>query len=125
MEPLWLNRRAVDAMQEVLRQQFGGHAGILNEGGIESALARARNRHAYEQGTLFQCAAAYVFGLAKNHGYQDANKRIAFMAGITFLDMNGYHVRAPQDEIIALMLGVAQDQIGEEEIARWLEARVV
>lgn len=112
-------------MQEVLRQQFGGHAGILNEGGIESALARARNRHAYEQGTLFQCAAAYVFGLAKNHGYQDANKRIAFMAGITFLDMNGYHVRAPQDEIIALMLGVAQDQIGEEEIARWLEARVV
>jgi death-on-curing protein len=125
VEPIWLTRHAVDAMQETLRQQFGGNAGILNDGSIESALARPRNRHAYDGGTLFQCAAAYVFGLAKNHGYQDSNKRIAYMAGITFLDMNGHHVRAPQEAIIALMLDVAQDVVTEDGIAAWLEAHTV
>ena len=62
-----------------------------------------------------------MFGLAKNHGYQDANKRTAYMAGITFLYLNGWHGQAPDDEKILLMLDVAQDARSEPDIAAWLQ----
>ena len=116
-EPLWLNRTIVDAIQEDQRQQHGGHPGVLNDPMIESALARPRNRFAYAGADVFACAASYVFGLAKNHGYQDANKRTAYMAGLTFLRLNGYRVTAGPQEIVALMLGVATDDVDEPGIA--------
>ena len=121
MEPRWLTRQIVDLIHNGQLQDHGGNGGVLNEGSIESAIARARNRFAYEQASLFECAAAYVFGLAKNHGYQDANKRTAYMAGITFLYVNSWHVQAPDDEKILLMLDVVQDARSEPDIAAWLE----
>ena len=118
-----MDRTVVDLIHEDQRRQFGGNAGVLNEGGIESALARARNRFEYTGADLFECAASYVFGLAKNHGYQDANKRTAYMTGWTFLRVNGFFVRAAPHEVIQLMLDVATDVADESVIAQWLRAR--
>ncbi len=123
MEPRWIDRKVLDAIQEDQRQQHGGNAGILNSGSIDSALGRPRNRFAYEGAGLFACAASYVFGIAKNHGYQDANKRTAYMAALTFLRINGYRVKANPEEIIGFMLDVANTLLDEAAIESWLEAR--
>jgi len=77
MEPKWLNRQTVEAIHNGQIRDHGGNIGVLNEGSIDSAIARARNQFVYEHVSIFECAAAYVFGLAKNHGYHDANKRTA------------------------------------------------
>ena len=123
MKPRWLSRAVVDAIHEDQRQQHGGNAGVLNEGGVESALARARNRFEYAAADLFECAACYVFGLTKNHGYQDANKRTAYMASWTFLRVNRIHVIATPEEVIQRMQDVVTDASDEPAIAQWLRAR--
>jgi len=122
-EPRWLHRTVVDAIQEDRRRHHGGNRGILNAGSIESATGRPRNRFAYEGAGLFACAASYACGLARNHGYRDANKRTAYMAAVTFLAINGVRVRATPEDIMALMLDVATRAVDEDAIARWLEAR--
>ncbi len=121
MEPRWLTRQIVDLIHNAQLQVHGGNVGVVNEGSIESAIARPRNRHACEQASLFESAAAYVFGLARNHAYQDANKRTAYMAGITFLFVNGWHVQAPDHEKLLLMVDVAIGTRTETDIAVWFE----
>ena len=121
--PLWLSRQVVDAIQEDQRQQHGGNAGVLNDGSIESALARARHRAEYTGGGLLECAAYYIFGLAKNHGYVDANKRTAYMVGLTFLRVNGLRIDASPEDVLQLMLDVATDMRDEPVITEWLRAR--
>ena len=119
MEPLWLSRSVVGLIHEDQRQQHGGNPGVLNDGAVESAIARAQNRFEYAGADLYECAASYIFGLAKNHGYQDANKRTAYMTGWTFLRINGVHVRAEPTAIIQLMLDAADESV----IATWLRER--
>ena len=121
--PLWLSRQVVDAIQEDQRQQHGGNAGVLNAGSIESALARARHRFEYTGAGLLECAACYIFGLAKNHGYVDANKRTVYMVGLTFLRVNGLRVDASPHDVIQLMLDVATDVSDEPAITEWLRVR--
>lgn len=123
MSPQWLSRHLVDAIQEDQRQQHGGNAGVLNDGSIESALARARHRFEYTGAGLLECAACYIFGLAKNHGYCDANKRTAYMAGLTFLRVNGLRIDASPEDVLQLMLDVATDIMDEVAIAEWLRTR--
>ncbi len=113
----------MDLIHEDQRLQYGGNEGVLNEGDIESALGRARNRFEYTGADLFECAASYIFGLAKNHRYQDANKRTAYMAGWTFLRINGFFLRAIPKDIIQVMLDVATDAADERAIAGWLRER--
>jgi death-on-curing protein len=125
MEPIWLSRAAVDAIHDDQRQLNGGNPGVLNDGGIESALFRPRNRFDYTGADLFECAASYIFGLAKNHGYQDANKRTAFASGLTFLRVNGFRIDATPEDVIRLMLDVATDALAEPAIAEWLRTRAV
>jgi len=86
-------------------------------------LGRAPNRIAYTGADLFECAACHVLGLAKNHGYHDANERIACMSGWTFLRLNGWSVRAAPDDVIRVMLDVATDGTDEAAIAAWPRAR--
>jgi death-on-curing protein len=124
-EPLWLTRIALDAMQESQCQEHGGSRGPLNEHLIESALARPRNQYAYAGADLFACAAAYIYGIAKNHGYRDANKRTGYVAGLTFLRMNGVRAQAPAQAVVDLMLDVATDQCDESHIADWLRRHTV
>ena len=125
MEPIWLTRAAVDAIHEDQRRLNGGSPGVLNEGGIESAIFRPRNRFEYTGADLFECAACYIFGLAKNHGYQDANKRTAFASGLTFLRLNGVRIPATPEDVIRFMLDVATDAMDEPAIAEWLRVRAV
>lgn len=125
MSLIWLNRTVVDLIHEDQRQQFGGNVGVLDEGGIESALARARNRFEYAGADLFECAACYIFALAKNHGYQDANNRTAFATGLTFLRLNHVKIEAAPADAIRLMIDVATDAADETAIARWLRERAM
>ena len=120
-EPRWLTRREVDAFhdQEVLRR--GGFGGVRDDDAIESALARPQQKWAYEQPSVFQLAAAYAFGLAKNHGYLDGNKRVAFMALYVFVGLNGFTIRRPEPEVVSVMVRVAAGDLSEEQLAEWIE----
>ena len=121
--PRWLSRQLVDAIQEDQRQQHGGNAGVVNDGSIESALSRARHRFEYTGAGLLECAACYIFGIAKNHGYVDANKRTAYMVGLTFLRVNGVRVDASPEDVLRLMLEGSTDVMDESAITKWLRVR--
>ena len=121
--PRWLSRQVIDAIHEDQRQQHGGNAGVRNNESIESALARARHRFEYSGASLHECAASFIFGIAKNHGYADANKRTGFMAGLTFLRINGIRIDASPEDVLRLMLDVATDLSDEAAIAEWLRVR--
>jgi death-on-curing protein len=88
---------AVDNIQTTIC----GNAGVLNDGSIESALARARHRFESTGAGLLECAACYVFGIATNHGYADASKRTAYMVGLTFLRVNGLGIDASPEDVMS------------------------
>jgi death on curing protein len=119
-EPVWLRREWVDALHFQQLKRFGGLYGGRDEGAIESALARARNRWEYtDERDLSALAAAYGFALTRSHGYSDANKRAGFMAMAVFLDLNGMVLEAPEPEVVEVMLGVAAGEVSEAELAEW------
>ena len=90
-EPRWLTRRMLDVLHDAQLREHGGSPGTRDEGLLESALARPQHKFAYaKRPDLATLAAAYAFGLARNHGYVDGNKRTAFMAAYVFLGLNGH-----------------------------------
>ena len=119
-EPRWVERRLADGMHLGQIQTFGGSHGIRDAGLIDSALARPRNKCAYGKRELAPLAAAYAFGLANNQGYVDGNKRIAFLAMATFLELNGLELDPPESEVVRIMLRVANGSCSEEELAEWV-----
>lgn len=125
-EPLWLERRLVDTLHADQIRQHGGSHGVRDPGLVESALARPRQRWVYQpDADLPALAAAYGYGLARNHGYVDGNKRIAFVAMGVFLGVNGMEIEAPEPEVVAVMLEVAAGGRSEEELADWLRRSTV
>jgi death on curing protein len=102
--------------------QHGGSRGVRDRGLVESALARPMNKWQYEETDLFGLAAAYGFGLAKNHGFEDGNKRTAFVALYTFLGLNGYDLDAPEQEVVRVMTAVADGTLDEEGLAGWVRS---
>ena len=125
-EPIWLRRRDCDAMHLDQLREHGGVFGTRDENALESALARPRNKWSYEPTTsLAALAAAYGYGLAANHGYNDGNKRIAFVAMYTFLGLNGWDLEAPEPEVVEMMLALAGGQLDESELTIWLQDRLV
>jgi len=85
----------LDAIHQAQLREHGGTSGVRDEGLLESALARPRHKFAYaKRADVATLAAAYAFGLAKNHGYVDGNKRVAFVAAYVFLGLNGYDLDA-------------------------------
>ena len=124
-EPRWLTRAMIDAMHSELLLEHGGVPGIRDGGEslIESALARPRNRFAYEDAAdLADLAAAYLFGLAKNHGYIEGNKRIGFAAAATFLLLNGLRLTASESDAYETVIGLVEGRLSEEEVARWMRS---
>jgi len=120
-ERIWLSRMLVDAMQLDQIREHGGQACLRDENLLESALERPRNKQRYEEGAdLYDLAAAYGFGLARNHAYLDGNKRIAFMAMYVFLSLNGIEIEATETEVVDLMVQLAAGEQNEEELADWL-----
>lgn len=119
-EPVWLSVDLVLAIHEEQLRQFGGPPGLRDAGLLESALTRAPNKYAYGFDDLATLAAAYGFGLARNHAFVDGNKRIAFLGMITFLGLNGIEFVAPEADAVVIMLGVAAGEVDEDSLARWI-----
>jgi death-on-curing protein len=127
-EPIWLSRLIVDTIHSELIREHGGTSGIRAGGEdlIESALARPRHRFAYSpDADVADLAAAYLFGLAKNHGYLDGNKRVGFAAAATFLVVNGLRLTATEPEAYDAVIAVVEDRLTEEESAAWTRAHSV
>lgn len=122
--PVWVLSDAIVVVQEQLLSAFGGASGIRDAGLLESARARPENRFAYKRNavTLFDLAAAYAFGLAKNHLFVDGNKRIAFATAVMFLELNGCRFEAGEAEAVIRTLALAAGELSENEYAQWLKA---
>ena len=120
-EPQWLSRIVVDAIHNDQLREHGGLPGIRDENVLESALARPQQKwHYAETADIAMLAAAYGFGLVKNHPYRDGNKRIGFLAIVTFLGINGHVLEATDIEVIAEILALADGRVSEEELADWI-----
>jgi death-on-curing protein len=87
---------------------------------LRSALERPINKWTYEQAALAELAAAYAFGLAKNHAFVDGNKRIAFMAMMVFLRNNGVEFAPDPAQATTIMLALAAGEVSEESLTRWI-----
>ena len=115
----------LDAIHQAQIREHGGAPGVRDEGALESALARPRQKFGYgaklDWGTL---AAAYAFGLAKNHGFVDGNKRVAFMAAYVFLGLNGYDLEVSEPEVAATIEAVAAGRVTEARLATWFRAHL-
>jgi death-on-curing protein len=102
-------------------REHGGALGLREKGLLESALARPRNRFHYEpDADLATFAAAYGFGIAKNHPFIDGNKRVAFQAMYVVLGINGLTITAEEQEVVRLILRLAAGELSESELIRWL-----
>jgi death-on-curing protein len=124
-EPTWLSRIVIDAVHTDQLRAHGGMAGLRDENALESALARPRKKWSYEPGNdLAMPAAAYGFGLVKNHPYRDGNKRISFLAMLIFLELNGYDLDAGEPEILTVMLALADGRLSEDKLAEWIRLRI-
>jgi death on curing protein len=125
-EPRWVPRLVLDAVHLDQLREHGGLPGVRDEAALESALARPKQKWAYEaEADLALLAAAYGFGLARNHPYRDGNKRVAFLAMATFLGLNGFEIEAPEAEVVAVMVGVAAGHLTERQLADWLRVHLV
>ena len=123
-EPVWLTTDLVLAIHEQQLREFGGPAGVRDAGALESALGRPRNRWAYEGGDLAQLAAAYAFGIARNHAFVDGNKRTALLAIVTFLGLNDIDFVASEAEAVVIIRDLAASEIDEDAVARWIAANL-
>jgi len=119
-EPVWLPTDLVIAIHEEQLRRFGGPPGIRDHGLLESALGRPLNKYAYGSEDLATLAAAYAFGLARNHAFVDGNKRIAFLAMVTFLGLNDIDFAVPEADAVVIMLAVAAGEVDEEGLTRWI-----
>ncbi|MCU0552213.1 MAG: type II toxin-antitoxin system death-on-curing family toxin [Leptolyngbya sp. Prado105] len=120
-EPVWISESFVRSVQLDQLRQYGGRPGIRDENLFLASLARPQQLFAYgESPTIFDLAAAYAYGSAKNHAFVDGNKRIAFVVAAVFLELNGYSLDAPEEEVVQVMLDLAAGQKTQEEIAEWL-----
>jgi death-on-curing protein len=105
--------------------EHGGLSGIRDLGAVQSALARPRNLASYEDcNDLARLAAAYAYGIAKNHGFADGNKRTALVAADLFLILNGYELTSSPAENVLTVLGVADGSLSEQELTVWIRKNI-
>jgi death-on-curing protein len=123
-EPRWLSRIVVDAIHGDQIREHGGLPGVRDENALESALARPRQAWHYDTNTaLPRLAAAYAFGLVMNHPYRDGNKRIGFLAMVTFLGINGYAFEATDADVVSRFVSLAAGKVSEDGMADWIRVR--
>ena len=124
-EPRWVPRLVIEAVHVDQIREHGGLIGLRDEGALESTLARAKQRWAYEPETdLPRLAAAYAFGICSGHPFRDGNKRIAFLAAVVFLGLNGLDLVAPEEEVVEKMVALASNELDENGVAAWMGSRV-
>lgn len=119
-EPRWLSLDEVVAANARQLLRFGGPEGIRDQGALASALARPRNRFACGETDLAALAAAYAFGLARNHVFVDGDKRIALLAMMLFLRLNGVRFAPAQPHSARIILALAAGEVNEEGLTGWI-----
>jgi death on curing protein len=119
-EPEWPDLNIVLDIHAEQLALFGGGDGLRDQGLLESALARPLNKFAYRETDLAALAAAYAFGIARNHPFVDGNERAAFGSMIVFLGLNGIDLDVPPQHATAIILGLASGDIEEDGLARWI-----
>jgi death-on-curing protein len=118
---VWMTYDQVIAIHSRQLRRFGGAPGLRDEGLLQSAIERPVNKWNYEQAGLAELAGAYAFGLAKNHAFVDGNKRIAFMAMMTFLRKDGVRFAPDQAQATAMIMALAAGEVSEESLVRWIK----
>ena len=116
----WIDKRVLLMLHDESLAEHGGAGGLRDEGLLDSALARPLNLAAYDEPNAADLAAAYGYGLAKNHPFVDGNKRAAFLAAGLFLAMNGLRLRASQAEATIAVFTLAAGELDEAGFAAWL-----
>ncbi len=119
-EPCWLDLSIVIDVHAEQLALFGGPDGVRDLGLLGSALARPLNKFAYGESDLATLAAAYAFGIARNHPFVDGNKRAAFASIIVFLGLNGIDFDVAPENATAMVLSLAAGEVSEESVARWI-----
>jgi len=124
-EIVWILDEVVLAVHDEQLAEHGGLPGIRDPGAVQSALARPRNLASYaECDDLARLAAAYAYGIAKNHGFADGNKRTALVTADLFLMLNGYELTSSPAENVLTILGIAEGLLSEEELAAWIRDHI-
>jgi death-on-curing protein len=125
-EPTWVREEVVYSIHQRQLAEHGGAEGVRDEGLLLSALALPRNLQVYSEPEpdVAALAASYAFGIARNHPFVDGNKRTALVVCRTFLKVNGYDFAASQEEKYRMFLRLAEGSLPEEELARWIRARL-
>ncbi|MBN9442420.1 MAG: type II toxin-antitoxin system death-on-curing family toxin [Bosea sp.] len=119
-EPSWLSDEIIIAIHDEQLAIHGGGVGLRDQGMLASALERPVNKWSYENAGLPELAAAYAFGLAKNHPFIDGNKRTALLALYTFLYINGVDFIVPEADAAAAILALAAGEVDEDGLTRWI-----
>lgn len=126
-EPVWVREEVVIAIHRRQLAEHGGRGGIRDAGLLSSALVRPRNILVYSEPPpdLAVLAAAYAFGIAKQHPFLDGNQRVAWVVTRTFLKLNGCNLEASQEEKYRAMMDLAAGVLSESEFAGWIRRRLV
>jgi death on curing protein len=124
-EPRWVARLVVDAVHFDQLNEHGGLPGIRDEGVLDAVLARPRQKWHYAVAVdLATLAAAYAYGLATSHAFNDGNKRIAFLTAVVFLDLNGHELEAAESEVVQAMTALAAGTLSEAHLTKWIRERL-
>ena len=125
-EPRWVPRVVIEAVHLDQLREHGGMSGLRDEDALEAALARARQKWHYAPASdTSTLAAAYAFGIARAHPFNDGNKRIAFLAMIVFLGLNDRELDATEIDVVRTMTALADGSLDEDELVQWIRERVV
>ncbi|MDJ0632836.1 MAG: type II toxin-antitoxin system death-on-curing family toxin [Xenococcaceae cyanobacterium MO_188.B29] len=125
ISPIWIEEAVVIAIHRRQLAEHGGSDGIRDKGLLESALFRPKNQLAYGNPTIFDLAAAYGYGITKNHPFIDGNKRTSYVVTRTFLKLNGYDIQALAIEKYQLWMGLSDSQINETQLAKWIKEKSI
>jgi death-on-curing protein len=120
----WVTLAVATAAHAEQLAEHGGGEGVRDEGLLESAMARPQNLAAYGDPDAAALAAAYAYGIARNHPFVDGNKRTAAVVSETFLVLNGFGLTATDAELVVAFLALAAGELSEEELADWLRAHL-
>lgn len=123
-EPVWVGRAVAITVHELQLAEHGGGTGTRDEGLLDSALARPLNLWSYGSPDAADLAAAYAFGLARNHPFIDGNKRTAWVLARLFLELNGAELRFEKADAVQIMLALAAGEVSEEAMAAWFRERL-
>lgn len=122
-EPVWIEAELALAIHDRQLAEHGGPIGVRDASALESALARPRNQWAYGEADLCALAAAYAFGIARNHPFADGNKRTAWVLARLFLSLNNVMITFRPEDAIQMVLQLAAGELTEQDVGAWFTAR--